>query len=257
MAFNPQDHAPGVTFNTAEGKKYVVPLENNPEVFTNLVHSLGVSSKLGFYDIYSLDLELTSFIPRPVHSIIFIAPSDVYYKLHGNSPYVVAKDLTYAGCGEDEPVVWFPQTIGHACGLIALLHCISNGTARQYIQSGSLINRLLQEAIPLKPVPRAEVLYNSSELEHAHMAAAVKGDSAPPRSDEGNGFHFLAFTKGKNGHLYELNGNWDGPLDHGKLPEGDDLMSEKALEMGVGRYIKMADGSIEYSMVALATSPDA
>jgi ubiquitin carboxyl-terminal hydrolase L3 len=54
-----------------------------------------------------------------------------------------------------------------------------------------------------------------------------------------------------------MNGSWDGPLDHGKLPEGDDLMSEKALEMGVGRYMKLADGSIEYSMVALATNPEA
>lgn len=249
-------HAPGVTFD-ASGKKVVIPLENNPEVFTNLVHSLGVSAKLGFYDIYSLDPELTSFVPRPVHSIIFIAPSDVYYKLHGESPDFAVQDLTYAGSGDNEPVIWYPQTIGNACGLIALLHCVSNGTAREYIQSGSLMDSLLQQAIPCKPSPRAEVLYNSSELEHAHMAAAVKGDSHAPSSDEGVGFHFLAFVKGKDGHLYELNGSWDGPLDHGKLPEGDDLMSEKALEMGVGRYIKMADGSIEYSMVALATNPDA
>jgi ubiquitin carboxyl-terminal hydrolase L3 len=140
---------------------------------------------------------------------------------------------------------------------MALLHCVSNGSAKQFIQPGSLLQKLLQEAIPCKPIARADVLYNSSELEHAHMAAAVKGDSQVPRSDEGNGFHFLAFVKGDNGHLYELNGSWDGPLDHGRLPEGDDLMSEKALEMGVGRYMKLADGSIEYSMVALATNPEA
>lgn len=248
-------HAPGVTVD-ANGKKKVIPLENNPEVFTHLIHSLGVSPKLGFYDIYSLDPEMTSFIPRPAHSIIFIAPSDVYYKLHGESPDVAVENLTYAGSGEDEPAIWFAQTIGNACGLIALLHCVANGTARQYIQPGSLLDKLLQDAIPCKPVQRAEVLYNSSELEHAHMAAALKGDSRAPQSDEGVGFHFLAFVKGTDGHLYEMNGGWDGPLDHGKLPEGDDLMSEKALEMGVGRYMKMADGSIEYSMVALATDPE-
>jgi ubiquitin carboxyl-terminal hydrolase L3 len=249
-------HAPGVTFD-AKGRKTFVPLENNPAVFTNLIHSLGVSPQLGFYDIYSLDPELTSFIPRPVHSIIFIAPSDVYHKLHGASANVAVQDLTYAGSGDSEPVIWFPQTIGHACGLIALLHCVTNGTARQFIQPGSLLEKLLHDAIPCKPKPRADVLYNSSKLEHAHMAAAVKGDSQAPQSDEGNGFHFLAFAKGSDGHLYEMNGNWDGPLDHGKLPEGDDLMSENALDMGVRRYLKMADGSIEYSMVALATNPEA
>jgi ubiquitin carboxyl-terminal hydrolase L3 len=249
-------HAPGVTFD-ASGKKFVVPLENNPEVFTHLIHSLGVSPELGFYDIYSLDPELTSFIPRPVHSIIFIAPSGVYYKLHGASPNFAVQDLNYAGSGDDEPVIWFSQTIGHSCGLMALIHCVANGTARQFVQPGSLLDKLLHEAIPHKPVARADVLYNSSELEHAHMAAAQKGDSRAPQSNEPNGYHFLAFVKGSDGHLYEMNGSWDGPLDHGKLPEGDDLMSEKALEMGVGRYMKLADGGIEYSMVALATNPEA
>lgn len=256
MATNLSNHAPGVTF-TDTGRKTVIPLENNPEVFTHLIHSLGVSPKLGFFDIYSLDEpDLLALLPRPVHAIIFIAPSDVYYKLHGESPDFDVKDLTYAGSGESEPVTWFAQTIGNACGLMALLHCIANGSAKQFVQSGSLLDKLLREAMPLKPVARADVLYNSLELEQAHMAAAVKGDSYAPASDEGVGFHFLAFVRGKDGHLYEMNGNWDGPLDHGVLPEDGDLMSEKALEMGVGKYIKMADGSIEYSMVALATNPD-
>jgi ubiquitin carboxyl-terminal hydrolase L3 len=250
MASQQSTHAPGVTFK-ANGTKVVVPLENNPDVFTSLINAIGVSPQLGFYDIYSLDKEMISLLPRPVHSIIFIAPSDVYYKLHGSSP-----NVTFDGSGEEQPVTWFPQTIGNSCGLMALLHCVSNGSAKQYIQPGSLIDKLLKEAIPLKSAQRADVLYNSAELEHAHMAAALKGDSRAPASDEGVGFHFLAFVKGKDGHLYELNGSWDGPLDHGLLPKEDDLMSEKALEMGVGKYIKLADGSIEYSMVALATNPE-
>ena len=62
------------------GKKTFIPLENNPEVFTELVHKLGVSPKLGFYDVYSLDdLDLLSLIPRPVHALIFISPADVYH----------------------------------------------------------------------------------------------------------------------------------------------------------------------------------
>lgn len=57
----------GVYIDTA-GKKTFVPLENNPEVFTDLVHRLGVSPKLGFYDIYSIDEpELLALIPKPVH----------------------------------------------------------------------------------------------------------------------------------------------------------------------------------------------
>lgn len=247
-------HHPGVFINS-KGVKTFVPLENNPEVFTDLVHRLGVSSKLGFYDIYSIeDPELLSFVPRPVHAVIFISPADVYHRVRENDG---SKELTYNGSGEGEPVMWFKQTIGHACGLIALLHSVSNGPAKQYITPESTLDKLLKEAQPLKPLPRADVLYNSEALEKAHMASAYKGDSAAPSSEEPNGYHFISFVKGTDGHLYELEGSWNGPLDRGVLSEDEDCLSERALEIGVKRHIKAAQGNIEYSMVALATVPDA
>ena len=243
-------HADGV-FIDSKGKKTFVPLENNPEVFTHLVHELGESPELGFYDIYSLDdPELLAVVPRPVHAIIFIAPSNVYYRLHSEG---LPKEFNYAGTGESEPVIWFKQTIGHSCGLMALIHSISNGSAKQFIKSDSLLDKLLKEALPLEPLPRAAVLYDSADLERAHMSAAYKGDSKAPSSEEPNSYHFLSFVKGRDGHLWEMDGAWDGPIDHGLLPEGDDLLSEKALEMGIKKYVKLADDCIEYSMVALAT----
>ena len=105
--------------------------------------------------------------------------------------------------------MWFKQTIGHACGLIALLHSVSNGPAKEYIKPDSLLGNLLKEALPLKPLPRADVLYNSAELEKAHMSVASKGDSAAPMAEEPNGYHFISFVKGKDGHLYELEGSWN------------------------------------------------
>lgn len=243
----------GVYVNS-KGKKTFIPLENNPSVFTGLIHDLGVSSTLGFHDIYSLDEpDLLALVPKPVHAIIFIAPGGVYYRVH---PDGTPTELTYDGTNKDEPVMWFKQTIGHSCGLMALIHSIANGTARQSITPGSLLDQLLKEAAPLKPLPRAAVLYDSIELERAHMAAARTGDSKAPSSEEPNGYHFLAFVKGENGHLWEMDGSWDGPIDHGKLPEDGDLLSEKALDMGIRKYVKMADGNIEYSMVALATNWD-
>jgi ubiquitin carboxyl-terminal hydrolase L3 len=247
-------HADGVYINS-KGKKTFIPLENNPSVFTHLVHELGVSSKLGFYDIISLDEpDLLALVPRPVHAIIFIAPANVYFRLHSEGQ---PSELTYAGTGEGEPVMWFKQTIGHACGLMALIHSISNGSAKQFVQRDSPLDRLLREGLPLEPLPRADVLYNSAELEKAHMSAAYKGDSKAPSSEEPNGYHFLSFVMGKDGHLWELDGSWDGPIDHGLLPADGDLLSDKALDMGIRKYVKLAEGSIEYSMVALATNPEA
>ena len=246
-------HEPGVYINS-KGKKTFVPLENNPEVFTDLVHRLGVAPDLGFYDVYSIDEpELLSLVPRPVHALIFISPADVYYRVRKDDG---SKELTYDGSGEDEPVMWFKQTIGHSCGLVALLHSVSNGPAKEYIQPDSTLDKLLKEALPLKPLPRADVLYNSEPLEKAHMASAVKGDSAAPMAEEPNGYHFISFVKGKDGNLYELEGSWNGPINRGKLSEDDDCLSEKALEIGVRKFVKAAEGNMEFSIVALATKPE-
>lgn len=249
-----------------DGTKTFVPLENNPEVFTDLVHRLGVSPKLGFFDVYSIDdPEPLAFVPKPVHAVIFIAPADVYHRVRETDGATVHKTRKndagtkmpdYDGSGEQEPVMWFMQTIGHACGLIALLHSVSNGSAKQFITRDSDLDQLLQEALPLKPLPRADVLYNSDALEKAHMASAFKGDTSAPTAAEPNGYHFISFVKGKDGHLYELEGSVDGPIDRGALDDDQDVLSERALEAGIRRFVKAAEGNLEFSMVALATRPE-
>jgi len=244
---------PGVYINSS-GKKTFIPLENNPTVFTALVHRLGLSTQLEFHDVWSIDEPaLLATISRPVHALVFISPADIYHRVRVSDPG--QKPLFYTGHGPGEPVVWFKQTIGHACGLIALLHSVANGSARDFVVPDSLLQRLLDEAEPLEPLPRAQVLYDSAELEQAHMACAVQGDTQPPSSEEPNGYHFISFVKGSNGHLYELEGSWGGPIDRGELAEGEDMLSPRALELGVRRHLEQAQGSVEFSMIALSTKP--
>ncbi|SCO86680.1 probable ubiquitin thiolesterase L3 [Fusarium oxysporum] len=245
---------PGVSFRK-DGTKTFIPLENNPEVFTKLIHNLGVSEKLGFYDVYSIDEpELLAMIPRPVHALVFITPAPMWARVRENDPG--SKELSYDGSGPDEPVVWYKQTIGHACGLIALLHSVSNGTAKSFINTNSILDKILKETQDLKPLQRANHLYNSIELEKAHMATAVTGDTIAPASEEPSGYHFISFVKGQDGHLYDLEGGWGGPVDCGTLDDGEDLLSNKALEVTVKRFTKAAEGNLEFSIIALATVPD-
>ncbi|PHH88588.1 hypothetical protein CDD83_7343 [Cordyceps sp. RAO-2017] len=240
------------------GKKTFIPLENNPDVFSSLVHDLGVSRALGFYDIYSIDEgDVLSQAPRPALALIFITPPSIYHAVRAEDGMVRPADgnsATYDKSGSSEPVVWFRQIIGNACGLIALLHCVSNGDVRKFVQSGSILHDLLKKATPLKPTLRAAVLYESEELEKAHMRAARLGDTAAPRAEEHAGHHFLAFVKGNDGHLWELEGGVEGPIDLGELGE-DDLLSGRALDLGVRRFLKHADGNLEFSLVALAKRP--
>jgi ubiquitin carboxyl-terminal hydrolase L3 len=240
------------------GQKTFIPLENNPEVFTSLVHDLGASPDLGFYDVYSLDdADLLSLVPRPVLALIFIAPEPVYYALrNADGTTVSPPQLTYDKSGDEEPIIWWQQTIGHSCGLMALLHSVANGEARKFVLKDSFLDRLLNQATPLKPVERAAALYNNEELEQKHMKAARIGNSQPPGANEDNFNHFISFVKGKDGHLWELEGATDGPLDRGLMNEGDDVLSEGALDLAVRKFLKASDGNPNFSIVALAKKPE-
>jgi ubiquitin carboxyl-terminal hydrolase L3 len=238
------------------GRKAFIPLENNPDVFTSLVHDLGVSTDLGFYDVYDLDEpSLLSLIPRPVYALIFIAPSDMQTAVRqqdGLPKSVSNGGLTYDKSGPDEPVIWFLQTIKNACGLYALVHSVANGEARQFVAKGSALDKVIEDGLPLKPEARAKSFYDNQELEDAHMRAARLGSSEAPPAEVHAGHHFIAFAKGKDGHLWELEGTADGPIDRGLLEDGDDMLSEKALEKGVKRFINFAEGNVNFSIVALA-----
>ena len=115
-------------------RKHFIPLESNPEVFTELIHALGVSPTLSFQDVYSLDdPELLAFIPRPVYALVLVFPCGDEYEEK------VAKEEAglepYDEAGEEEKVVYWKQTIHNACGLYALLHGICNGAARDRLSA--------------------------------------------------------------------------------------------------------------------------
>lgn len=161
----------------------------------------------------------------------------------------------YAGKGEQEPVLWFRQTIGNACGLMGLLHAVSNGTARDKIVADSDLDKLVKEALPLSPPERAQLLYNSKAVESAHASVAHGGQTAAPNATAKVDLHFVCFVKGADGHLWEMDGRRKGPLDRGALPEGEDVLGEEALERSVRAFIKRED-DVRFSLVALAPGFD-
>jgi ubiquitin carboxyl-terminal hydrolase L3 len=109
-------------------RKHFIPLESNPEVFTELVHKLGVSESLEFQDVLSLDdADILAFLPRPVHALILVFPTTDTYEER-----VREKDSCleqYLGNAVDGDVLFFKQTINNACGLYAVLHAVCNGGA--------------------------------------------------------------------------------------------------------------------------------
>lgn len=129
----PTTSAPATTSPPTEQKrKMFIPLENNPQVMTTLLHTLGLSTTLSLHDVFSLsDPSLLAFVPRPASALLLVFPvSEVYEKYRREEDEGVQE---YAGRGGKEEVTWFRQTIGNSCGLMALLHAAGNGSAREFV----------------------------------------------------------------------------------------------------------------------------
>ena len=228
--------------------------ENNPDVMYQLATKLGLSSDLQFYDVYSLDVpELLGDIPRPALALLVIIPLTPAWDRSRKAED--ADKEPYTGSGPDEPVVWFKQTIGHACGSIGLLHSVINGPAVDFIKRDSDLAAIRSLAIPLDMTKRAEMLYNSEPFELAHKSVEQAGDSAADLTGECEGGHFVSFVK-SGGKLWELEGSRMGPLERGSLTDDEDVLSPRALDMGIKRIIKLnAEGGGEdllFSCIALA-----
>ncbi|KAF2224375.1 ubiquitin carboxyl-terminal hydrolase [Elsinoe ampelina] len=234
-------------------------LENNPDVINAFAARMGLSPDLSFHEIWSFDdPDLLGLIPRPVHALLVIMPFTPSWHERRQAEDNDMHD--YVGSGPDEPVVWFKQIIGHACGSIGALHCLINGEAVDYLQPGSTAEKLHKEAIPLKMEERAQMLHDSQEFEDIHRSVEMQGSSVvPTRSEQDRlGQHFVAFVKGKDGHLWELEGSRKGPLDRGKLEADEDVLSPRALDLGIRGVIEKEVGSggsdLRFSCLALCNT---
>lgn len=107
-----------------------------------MIHTLGVSPALAFADVYSIDdPELLSFVPRPAYALLLVAPVSEAYL--ANRKVEDEGKEPYTGKGEGEPVLWFRQTIKNACGMMGLLHAVSNGPAREFVRKSTCLAHLI------------------------------------------------------------------------------------------------------------------
>lgn len=124
----------------------------------------------------------------------------------------------------------------------------------------SNLARLLREAIPLQPKERADLLYESDALEAAHQEAGARGDTAAPAAEADVDLHYVCFVKSKNNNLWEMDGRRKGPLNRGQLAADEDVLSDKALDLGVRSFLKReaaaGGGDLRFSLIVLAESFD-
>lgn len=126
---------------------------------------------------------------------------------------------------------------------------------------GSELDKFIRDAVPLAPRERAVLIEESEALEQAHAAAAAGGDSAAPAAEDDVDLHYVCFVKSEaNGSLWEMDGRRKGPINRGQLGEGEDVLSEKALDLGVRAFLKREEeaggGDLRFSLITLAEGFD-
>ncbi|KAJ7846035.1 ubiquitin C-terminal hydrolase L3 [Mycena olivaceomarginata] len=240
---------------------HFIPLESDPDIFTKLIQEFGIRS-LEFQDVLSLDLaDLLPggglALPTPVYALILIFPTTEAYEaeLKAAKRLAHSEGTHYTGHGPQEPVIWFEQTIHNACGLYAILHAISNldpTVAKSSIDPASLFSRFLELCVALNPEERAQALEESQGIAEAYRRAATQGSTAVPNAEDEVNFHYVCFVKSPlNGHLYDLDGDKNGPVDRDLSLEGDRGMLSAGLKL-VKSYIK--DGNPNFQLMALVPS---
>ena len=122
----------------------------------------------------------------------------------------------------------------------------------------SLMSRLLEVGMPLKPEERGRALEASEELETAYASVARKGDTQAPASPEDDvDFHYICLVKShKNGNLFQLDGDRGRPIDLGPLPSEEDALSDTCLDIIRSMVNEDEEGSLNFSLMALVPSQD-
>lgn len=235
--------------------RLVIPLESNPDIFNGLAHKLGLVPIVGFHDIYSLtDPDLLSLLPQPVYGVLLLFPLGIKYE----QDRIEQDSLKQAYENQDSSqIVWFKQTIGNGCGLYALLHLLSNlppGLLVRGLSCDKLVQTIKSETPPVAEISHlVEQLAQSVRLDDEF---GLQGQTEAPAADSEVDLHFIAFIKGKNNHLYELDGRRNGPIDLGDTASPDpNILFEPSLAKKIQAYMNGADDESKNRFALMCIAP--
>lgn len=227
-----------------EGQRWL-PLEANPDVMNQFLRQLGLQASWQFGDVYGLDPELLSLVPRPVCAVLLLFPVTDKYE-----SFRVEEEAKIKAQGQAvNPDVYFMrQTIGNACGTIGLIHAVANNQARLEFEPNSALKKFLMESKSLSPEDKAAFLEKDESIRVTHESSAQEGQTEAPSLDEKVDLHFIAFVN-VGGSLYELDGRKPFPIAHGKTTEESFL--EDATKV-CRRFMARDPDELRFTVVALS-----
>ncbi|KAJ2928411.1 hypothetical protein H1R20_g8676, partial [Candolleomyces eurysporus] len=237
------------------------------QVFNKWAKRAGLLTNFdAFQDVYGLDDEMLAIVTKPTKAVILLFPDVPEAKAHQKE-----EDARIARDGQphlDPTVFYVKQTIGNACGTIALIHALANSGVTW--APGSALHNWIVECKGKTPEERAKSLESRPIFANIHAETAQEGQTAPNIDTD---LHFVCFVAtpdadirkvatgqqspvdaaaqtegaGDTGvRLVELDGRRPGPIDHGVCK---DLLKDVA-ELVKKRYLTQTE-SVYFSLMAL------
>ncbi|XP_063809019.1 ubiquitin carboxyl-terminal hydrolase isozyme L3, partial [Pseudophryne corroboree] len=135
---------------------------------------LGVGASWQFVDVYGLDADLLSLVPRPVCAVLLLFPVTGKYEL---SRADQEEKIKSHGQDVDSSVYFMKQTIRNACGTMGLIHAVANNREKLSFESDSPLKKFIDESISMSPEDRAKFLERDESIRVTHESSAQEGQS--------------------------------------------------------------------------------
>jgi len=214
-------------------------------VINEFAYNLGVPRTCVFNDVYGLDDDMLGMVPQPCYAMLLLFPITKTSEEDRKEERIAKEGQTI------HPSVFYTkQTIGNACGTIALIHSLCN-CADEIGITGGFFRTFIETTKNMTADERAGFLEDHTELEESHEKASKEGQTKAPPVDDDVNLHFIAFIR-KQGHIYEMDGRKHAPINHGNT--NNDTFLKDVVGVIKRNFIDRNPNEVNFTMIALTAA---
>lgn len=125
------------------------------------MHALGVPNCFGVSECFGLDEECLAFVPQPVVACIFLSP----YSALKAEKQLQRERIEKEGQVVHPKVYFMRQTVGNACGTVAVVHALANCMEALCLTPDGVIGSFVERTRALSYEERGKALESDTAIE--------------------------------------------------------------------------------------------
>eukprot|EP01120_Amphizonella_sp_Union-15-10_P008871 TRINITY_DN3279_c0_g1_i1.p1 TRINITY_DN3279_c0_g1~~TRINITY_DN3279_c0_g1_i1.p1 ORF type:complete len:289 (+),score=65.90 TRINITY_DN3279_c0_g1_i1:60-926(+) len=227
-----------------EKKSIWIPLESNPAVLNEFLYNLGVNKTWSFCDCFGLTPDVLNFVPTPCLALLLLFPTSKLKDDKKKQEEIISEK----GQHLSEKVYFMKQKVGMACGSIAVIHAVANNRDLIELDEKHGLGKFLAETKDKTAEERGVMLGLDENITSIHKTVSNKGQTSA-KDFVKTDFHFICFTE-IDGHLYELDGTKQFPINHGATTK--EKMLQDSAKVIQQNFVNKNPGEMFFSLIALA-----